>query len=178
MNLRGLVCGTGRGGWMARTVLAVFESVFSAKQAVYDLLESGLNGDMIDILPRPKGALEVAMTPPKKSERVVTEVDKDAHGVGLHIGAGVGAALGITGGMMNAAGALPLAWIDRLAVSGLGYVLLLLVAGAVIGAAACGALGGLLGGLAGLHIPEEEIRTYARVARREPVMVTILADWD
>ncbi len=164
---------------MARTVLAVFESVFSAKLAVYDLLENGLNSDMIDILPRPKGSLDAAAVGPvKKSPRVVTEVDKDAHGVGLQVGLGIGAAIGAAGGVMGLAGALPLALFDTLALNGILSNLIVVFGGASAGAVFCGAFGGLIGGLVGLNIPDEEIRQYARVARREPVMVAILADWD
>lgn len=163
---------------MARTVLAVFESVFSASQAVNELSENGLNGNMIEIFPRPKGALETAAVHNRKTSHVVSEVDKDAHGIGLQVGAGIGAALGISGGLMAEAGALPLAWLEPLALPGVWTTVIVISIAALIGAAACAALGGLLGGLLGLNIPDGEIRQYARAARREPVMVAVLADWD
>lgn len=161
---------------MARTVLAVFESVFTAKLAVYDLIESGLSGEVIDILPRPQGALEAITTAPKKRHAVMMEVEQDGLGLGMRIGGSIGGALGFTGGMLSAAGALPLTLPNQLNITPLGMDGITILAGLLAGIVFGLITGGFFGSLAGLNIPEEEMRQYARTARQEPVMITVLAD--
>jgi hypothetical protein len=163
---------------MARTVLAVFESVFTAKLAVHELLESGLSGEMVDIVPRPKGALDLGSPAFIKSHPARMEVEQDGLGLGMRIGAGIGGAAGLTGGLLSAVGALPFVLPNLFAVSETGMYWLTIGAGLIAGILAGFILGGFLGSLAGLSIPAEELRQYARVARREPVVVTVLADWD
>lgn len=196
---------------MTRTIVAVYESLYAANQAVQELFEIGFSEELIDIAPRLRTKLADQLMIPitgapdaaasRESIEPVGDIDSAAwaearlmnkqpkgtlrpevniggQSLGMWIGLGVGAALGLTGALFNALGVLHLPlpalphisgalgeWLNGLALSG---------AGAAAGVISGGAIGGMLG----LNIPEEEVRRYAKNVREGDVVVTILADWD
>jgi len=146
-----------------RTVSAYFDTYSEATDAVTRLVAAGVPAAEISILARdPDGTL---------AERHRLEEDASEAGEGFEQGAGVGAVLGGTGGMLIGMGAL--------AVPGVGPVLLGgWIAAAALGAAAGAILGGATGGLIGamVHagIPEEDARTYATRLEEGGAVVTAM----
>jgi hypothetical protein len=166
---------------MARTIYAVFESVFSAQKALMELDSHGLDKDRYDVFSRPPrnpagraSAAEETLV----SQPVKPEIREDGQSLGIKVGSGIASALAVGGALLVALGGVSLPALEPLlragALAGLG-----LFAAATGLAAAAGALvGGAAGGLIGLGIPEAELNQYARSVRKEPVVVAVLADWD
>ncbi len=157
---------------MARTVIAIYESVYTAKQAIWELMDLGYPRDRIDIITGRlmDNANDLAKPEAARSEMVVDELR-----AGAGIGAGIGGSLGIVGGLLASVGqfhiSLPIA-------AGPWNALAVVSAMVAIAMTAGGIAGSLLGGLVGLGIPEEEVRSYAKNARKDSVTVMVVADWD
>jgi hypothetical protein len=153
---------------MTRTIEAVFESYYTANQAVRALQQNGLSRDMIDICNCCGSNRANGMVTSKKQNTVKPEVLIDGTGAGAQLGAGVGSAWGIAGGLLAVLGALHVPGISSATIALAAVV----IAGGFAG------IGGLLGGLVGLGVPEQETRQYAKNVREGEVVITILADWD
>ena len=161
---------------MARTIIAIYDSYYSASKAARELAVHGFPREMIDITTQPSAKQQQIVEPwNNKVEPNRSEIIVDAPGAGLRIGAGIGSAVGVIGALLTALGALQIPGLASPALSG---SLLPLVAVAGLGTLSGGAAGGLLGSLLGLGFPEEEARQYAKNVRAGKVIVTILADWD
>jgi hypothetical protein len=158
---------------MARTIIAVFDSMFSAKKALVELEEYGVSGDMIQVFSRPARSKTIEI--PAKAKKVQMEVEVGGQSAGMCIGAGIGSAIGLAGGLMAAFGALPLLGFSAAdPLSGAATVLAATGTAALAG----GLFGLLLGGSLDTGIPETELHQYARAVRSDEVVVAVLADWD
>lgn len=164
---------------MARTVIAVFESVYSAEQAVWELLDQGFPRERIDLFTE---RLAENMSGLVRPEKVCSEVVIGELRAGANIGAGIGGSLGITGGLLILLGAMHapsfLAGLTGGTQAGPLAAAILILAIAGLSTAAGGLFGSLISGLVGLGIPEEEIRQYAKNVRKGNVTLMIVADWD
>lgn len=152
---------------MARTVIAVYDSVYTAKKAIWELIDLGFPRERIDLF------AEHNMDSLAKSESTRSEMVMDELRAGAALGAGIGGALGLAGGLLFLLQALPLpflSWMASIPLEASTILLAAVVAGAI--------LGSLFSGLIGLGIPEEEIVQYARNVRKEGVTVMVVADWD
>lgn len=160
---------------MARTVIAVFESVYSAKKAIWELVDLGFPRERIDLFAEhsPVDFNELA-----KPEKIHSEVVIDEMRAGANIGAGIGGAIGTTFGLLMSLGALHIPRFMASLASGPVAVVILLLALAGLSIAAGALAGSLMSGLVGLGIPEEEIFRYAKNVREGNVTVMIIADWD
>lgn len=158
---------------MARTVVAVFESVYIAKKAIWELQDQGYPRDRIDMVMDSNRSLEKV-----KNNR--SEILTDEVGAGANIGLSIGGAMGLMSGLLYNLGALPLHIPLLNSALGTGAMAVTSTLGAAIflGVIAGGMAGAVLGGMLGLGIPEEEARQYAKNVRRSSVSVMVLADWD
>lgn len=143
---------------MAKTVIGLFDNRADARNAVQELLNSGLNRDDISVMSK---ELEGRPASVEYIEEDGTEQVED-----MAKGAGKGAAIGGLAGL-----ALSLA---ALAIPGIGPVLAAgpiaaLIAGAGIGATA----GGLISGLTRLGVSEDEAHTYAEGVRRGGTLISV-----
>lgn len=158
---------------MARTVIAVYESVYIAEKAVWELHDLGYPRDRIEMV---VDSVRSRVTTSKKAEKVRSEVVENEIGAGLGIGAGIGASMGIAAALLFGLGTLH---IPSIALAAGQFSMAAAALGAVLVGAVAGSGGGaLLGGLLGLGIPEEEAQKYARSVRQDSVTVMVLADWD
>lgn len=159
---------------MARTVIAVFESVYAAKKAVWELTYLGYPRERIDLFADRTAEDASALAKP---ETIRAESVTDELRTGANIGFGIGGSLGIVGGLLVSLGTLHIPFFT----ANLGEPLTLggvFLATIVTGILAGGLLGSLMGGLLGLGIPEEEIEQYAKHVRKENITVMVVADWD
>jgi hypothetical protein len=164
---------------MARTVVAVFESVYMAKQAVWELLDLGFPRERIDlVVDRSMDTTKDTTNDLAKTEKVNSEVVMDELQAGASIGAGIGGSLGITSGLLISLGALRIPPFLASLASGPQSIMLLMLAVAGLSAAAGSLVGSVISGLVGLGIQEEEIRQYAKNVHKGNVTVMIVADWD
>jgi hypothetical protein len=160
---------------MARTVVAVFESVYSAKQAVWELVDVGFPRERIDLFPWrvPENLIGLA-----KPEKVRSEVEVNELRAGVNIGAAIGGSLGITGALLINLGTLTIPPFLSSRINGF-YAAVVIMLGVILFCMIAGSLAGsLITGLVGLGIPEEEIRQYAKNVHKGGVTVMIVADWD
>ena len=145
---------------MARTVIALYDNVEHARDAVTDLIDTGFERERVSI---------VANDARGKFRAVEgTEAGSDmASDIGA--GAGIGAVLGGIAGLVIGLGAFTIPGIGPLVAAG---PLATTLAGLGVGAAA----GGLVGALTNLGIPEEDAETYAEGVRRGGTLVTVETD--
>lgn len=158
---------------MARTVVAIYESVYIAEKAIWDLQDLGYPRDRIEVVAAP---IRERIAASRKTEKVRPEVVENEIGLGLSIGAGIGSSLGIIGAMLFGLGAMHVPSIAQAA--GNYATAAAALAAVIIGLVAGSGSGALLGSLIGLGIPEEEARKYAKSVRSDNVTVMVLADWD
>ena len=158
---------------MARTVVAIYDNIQMANEAVRELVDNGFPRDNISLVANnTSGEFGSAENrEPRGSEAVGEET-----GAGAGVGAGIGAAIGGIGGLLVGLGALTIPGIGPVLAAGPLAVALSTLTGAGVGAVAGGVTGGLLGALIGLGIPEEEAGYYAEGVRRGGVLVTVQAD--
>lgn len=158
---------------MAKTVVALFDSLNHAQETVQDLLDSGFERDNISLIANASakeyshyfdGEGRYAPT-----SQTVQEEDDMTAGEGAGAGAGVGAAVGGIGGLLMGLGLL--------AVPGVGPAL---AAGplvsALVGAGLGAAAGGLVGALVTAGVPQEEAGHYAEGVRRGGSLVAVTAE--
>ncbi len=159
---------------MARTVIAVFESVYIAKKAIWELVDSGYPRERIDLLAEQIPGLD---DQPGKPEPAYSEIVMNEFRAGVSIGGGIGGSLGIIAGLLVVLGAIHL---PLLAAISTGSMTPLIETAAITGVGlVIGAFtGSLFSGLLGLGIPEEELQQYAKTVRQHKVTVMVVADWD
>jgi hypothetical protein len=156
---------------MARTVIAVFDSIYLAKNAIRGLLDLGLPREQVDLVTERFPELIGNAAKPEKGR---TEIVVDELRAGAMVGAGIGLSLGMTGEMLNGLGALHLpSSLARFANAPLIFTVWWLVA--ILLPAITGLL---VSGLIGLGIPEEELRQYAKDVQGRNVTVMIVAEWE
>jgi hypothetical protein len=188
---------------MARTIIAVFESVYSAKKAVWELTDLGFPRKLIDIVAERSPGSMNGLT---KSEKARSEIEVDDLRAGANIGAGIGGSLGMTVGILYGIGAMSFppfltdlgAGISKLLNSTGGFmasisalhipaslaaftsgpqaVAAFMLAAAFLCTTAGGVAGSLISALVGLGLSEEEIRQYAKNVHEGIVTVMIVAD--
>jgi len=147
---------------MTVTLSCLYDDYETARQVVRDLESAGLPSENISII--------------AKDRRVERDgrVDRDggARGENAEIGAGIGAVLGGTAGLLSGLG--------MLAIPGIGPVVAagwLVATGA--GVLAGGAAGGIIGALTQIGVPREHAHVYAESIRRGATLVTArVADSD
>lgn len=140
------------------TVVAAFEDLQSAREAVRELHAAGFRDDQIGIIAHDRDAADGTRTTHEEGNKA-----GEGAVAGALAGAGVGGlwAIGISAGLLPAIGPIIA-----------GGLLASVLASAAGGAAA----GGLLGALLGLGIPEEEARYYESEFQSGRTIVTVRAD--
>lgn len=147
-----------------RTVVALYDRIDQAREAVKELTDAGFASEDINLISRDATGdysryLNTDLnTDPSRTEEDVSE--------GAAAGAGIGAVLGGLGGLLLGLGALTIPGIGPVIAAG---PIAATLAGAGIGAVA----GGLVGALIDLGIPEEHAQYYAEGVRRGATLVTV-----
>ena len=148
---------------MAKTVIGLFDKPDGAQEAVREMLDEGFRRDDISVMTkelRPQGA--------EKQAAVVEYVEEDgAEQVeDMAKGAGKGAAIGGTAGLLLG--------LTALAIPGIGPVLAAgPLAAAIAGAGLGGTVGGLISGLTRLGANDAQANTYAEGVRRGGTVVSV-----
>lgn len=150
---------------MRKTVVALYDHVDDAQQAVRDLVDSGIPRDQVSL---------VASDQTGKYANTTTGESGAAQGAG--VGAGIGAALGGIGGILVGLGALAIPGIGPVIAAGPLAAALGGVAGAGAGAIAGGATGGIVGSLTDVGVTEEQAGNFAEGVRRGGSLVTVMTD--
>jgi len=143
-----------------QAVTGVFLSQTRAEQAVRKLQSSGLQADRITLL-----------TPGGKSQKKLESIPVDnaeQPGMGSTVGAVVGGAAGLSGGLVAAV----VPGVGAVTAIGLLGAALLTAAGATLGRAA----GGLLENFMTEGLPEDEIFVYEDALRKDRSVVVALAE--
>jgi uncharacterized membrane protein len=137
-----------------QTITKVYDRHEQARQAVSELEAAGIPSSDISLL----------------ANRYVSEKYADVDDVSdAATGAGIGAVVGGTAGL--------LAGLGLLAIPGLGPVVAAgWLASTAVGAAAGGATGGLVGALADAGVPEEHAHVYSEVVRRGGTLLSVRTD--
>jgi len=142
------------------TIVALYDTIEQAKQAVQALKDAGYTGTDISL---------VANDTTGEYARDLT-VKSPTDGAGA--GATAGAIIGGLGGLLVGIGALVIPGIGPVLAAGPLAAAVTTLVGAGVGAAA----GGLLGALVDLGVPEEEAGYYAEGVRRGGALVTAHVD--
>jgi hypothetical protein len=145
---------------MAKTVAGLMENIDDARNAVHELVQSGIDRDDIGFMANQRHAI------PDASELNESEGSRAASGA--LAGAGSGAAVGGIAGF-----ALALA---PLAIPGIGPILAAGPIAAALAGAGLGAVAGGVMGLGRLGLPEEQAHYLAEGVRRGGIVVTVAAD--
>lgn len=146
---------------MSRIVVAMFEDLTQARDAVQALKDAGYTPEAINL---------VASDPSGTFAKYLKVSDEDTDAAqDVAQGAGMGAVVGGLGGLLLSLGALAIPGIGPVVAAG---PILTALAGAGIGAAA----GGLLGALTDLGVPKEQADYYAEAVRRGGVLLTVRTD--
>jgi len=143
------------------TIVALYDSMEHARQAVQALKNAGFNSADISL---------VANDISGEYSRDLTKTDSTADGAAT--GATAGAIIGGLGGLLIGLGALVIPGIGPVLAAGPLAAAVTALVGAGVGAAA----GGLLGALVDLGIPEEEAGYYAEGVRRGGALLTARVD--
>lgn len=145
---------------MAKTIVAMYDSVDEARDAVQDLQKTGFMADRISLVTceLPGGAM--------RTEHPEGAGTRAAQGAG--VGGGIGAVLGGAAGLLVGLGTLAIPGVGPVVAAG---PLLAALAGAGAGATA----GGIVGALVGAGIPEREAQAYAEGVRRGGTLVSVNA---
>ncbi len=145
---------------MERSVVALFDEMSAAQNAVQELVNNGFDRNAISIVASDRSAV-------RSGDDVVVDTAAETAD-GAAAGAGVGAVLGGLAGLLVGIGALAIPGIGPIIAAG---PLAATLAGAGLGAAT----GGVIGALADAGVPEEEAHYYAEGVRRGGVLVTVRA---
>ena len=137
-----------------RTITRVYDTYAQARQAVTDLESAGIPASDISLL----------------ANKNVSDKYEDVEDVSeAASGAGIGAIVGGTAGL--------LAGLGLLAIPGLGPVVAAgWLASTAVGAAAGGAAGGLVGALVDAGEPEDHAHVYSEAVRRGGTLVSVRVD--
>ena len=148
-----------------KAVVGVFKSRSDAEVSAAELVPLDIPRDRVTILTPHASDQEIAAVPTVAGEQP---------GMGKAIGAVVGGAMGVAGGV----GLVPM--IASLLIPGVGPVLAIGVAGGVIlgalGAVGGGAVGGKLEGDVFEGLPEDELYVYEDALRKGRSVVVVMAD--
>jgi uncharacterized protein (TIGR02271 family) len=147
---------------MAKTVIALYDDVHTARDVVQDLVDNGFPRDNVSIM-----ASDAAGEYDRYQSGEYRE--DDGVGGGAAAGAGIGAVIGGIGGLLVGLGALTIPGVGPVIAAG---PLAAALAGAGIGAVA----GGLIGALTDMGVPEDEAGYYAEGVRRGGTLVAVRAD--
>jgi uncharacterized protein (TIGR02271 family) len=144
-----------------RTVVALYDDMQRAREAVQDLVNRGFNREDISL---------VASDERGEYRQHVQGREGDAGDVvgDAGKGAGIGAVLGGLAGLVVGLGALTIPGLGPLIAAGP-------IASALAGAGVGAAAGGLVGALTNLGVPEDEAEHYAEGVRRGGILVTVQA---
>lgn len=152
---------------MAKTVVALFDTLEQAQRAAQDLIERGFVRDSISL---------VAGEPGYAAGRYAGDEKRVAEGTGAGAGGGV---LGGVIGMLPGLGALAIPGIGPVIAAGpLAAAIGSSFAGAAVGAGIGGAVGGLLGALVGVGVTGEDAGLYAEGVRRGGALIVIVTSDD
>ncbi|MBZ0296049.1 MAG: hypothetical protein K8L99_26045 [Anaerolineae bacterium] len=154
---------------MAEVVLALFNTVREAHDAVNDLANQGFK----------RGDIGLAVNDPRK--RYVGEgryEDYEDEDVDAGEGAGFGAVVGGITGLLAGLVAITIPGVGPVIAAGPLAAALGAGTGAVIGAAAGAITGGITASLVDMGVPEEEATYYTEAVRRGNALVTVTADGD
>jgi uncharacterized membrane protein len=150
---------------MTKTVVALYDDIQQAHDAVRDLTSTGISRENISLVTN--DAEESYAQQLNRGAETNIETSSTAENVGK--GAGAGAVLGGLGGLVMGLGALAIPGIGPVVAAG---PIAAALAGAGIGAAA----GGLVGALVDLGIPEEEAMLYSEGVRHGGSLVSVQAE--
>jgi uncharacterized membrane protein len=150
---------------MTKTVVALYDDIQQAHDAVRDLTSTGISRENISLVT--SDAEESYAQQLNRDAETNIESSSTAENVGK--GAGAGAVLGGLGGLVVGLGALAIPGIGPVVAAG---PIAAALAGAGIGAAA----GGLVGALVDLGIPEEEAKLYSEGIRHGGSLVSVQAE--
>jgi hypothetical protein len=139
-------------------VFGIYKSLSEANEATDSLVESGFDASMISALvpenlgPRPMGTEKASKAPE-----------------GAAAGAGTGAVLGGTLGLLAGVGALAIPGVGPLIAAGP-------IVAALTGMGVGGTLGGIAGGLVGMGIPEYEAKRYQGRIEKGAILLSVHCD--
>lgn len=155
---------------MQKTVVALYDNLDDAQQAVRDMVDSGLPRDQISLVANDQAG----------QLREYTDTGSGPSGAaqGAGVGAGIGAALGGIGGLLVGLGALAIPGIGPVLAAGPLAAALGGVAGAGAGAITGGVAGGLIGSLTDMGVTEQQAGYFAEGIRRGGTLVTVRTDDD
>jgi len=141
-----------------KTIVAMFDNLSDAQDAVQDLVNTGIARDDISLVANDQEG--------RYSSALQRDMDDDDNNGAAAGGAVTGAAVGGIGGVLLGLGAL--------AIPGIGPVIAAgpLVAG-LIGAGVGAAVGGLVGALIDAGVPEEQAGYYVEGVRRGGTLLTV-----
>jgi len=145
---------------MERAVVALFDEMSAAQNAVQELVNHGFDRNDISVVASDRSAV-------RSGDDVVVDTTVETAD-GAAAGAGIGAVLGGLAGLLVGIGALAIPGIGPIIAAG---PLAAALAGAGLGAAT----GGVIGALADAGVPEEQARYYEEGVRRGGVLVTVRA---
>ncbi|KQU74449.1 hypothetical protein ASC75_20695 [Aminobacter sp. DSM 101952] len=139
------------------TVTGLFDTYSDAKTAVGELARAGIDHDDISI---------VASNADGSYDRSTGDVDT---GEAAGAGAGIGALVGGTGGLLTGLGVMAIPGVGPVVAAGW---LAATAAGAAAGALAGGAAGGIIGALTDSGVSSDDAHVYAEGVRRGGTLVT------
>jgi hypothetical protein len=150
---------------MTKTVVAMFDDIQQAHDAVRDLNNTGISRENISLVSNDsEGTYSQQLN---RDAQTSMETDETAENIGK--GAGAGAVIGGLGGLVVGLGALAIPGIGPVVAAG---PIATTLAGMGIGAVA----GGLIGALVDLGVPEEEARLYSEGVRQGATLLTVQAE--
>jgi hypothetical protein len=149
---------------MKQTVMAMYDRIDDAQNAVRALKDAGFSGSDISLVAQDAAGI---------GKGLGVKTDKPSAAAG---GATAGAVLGGIGGLLVGLGALVIPGIGPVIAAGplAGAVTALVGAGA--GAVAGGAAGGLMGALVDMGVPHDEAQFYVEGVRRGGALVSVHTD--
>lgn len=154
---------------MTKTIVAVYDSVTDAKDAVTNLVNSGVKAADISLVTYDEnGQYAQLLQGDQLGSLETATVDDD-------VSAGEGAAFGALTGLAIGLAALAIPGIGPVIAAG---PLASALTGAAVGAVAGAATGGLVAGLVDMGVPEEDAHLYAESVRRGGAAVIVKAPDD
>jgi hypothetical protein len=150
-----------------RTVVALFDRLDEAQQAVQGLVDAQFHREEITLVSRDATGSYGGYLNQARGSGAIGEPSEPNQGAA--VGAGVGAVMGGLGGLLLGLSALMIPGIGPVIAAG---PIVAGLAGAGVGAVA----GGLIGGLANMGIPEEHAQYYAEGIRRGGTLVVVRAE--
>ncbi|MBB3644346.1 putative membrane protein [Rhizobium sp. BK619] len=140
-----------------RTVTGLFDSYTDAESAVSQLRSLGIDHD------------EISVVSNNSDSRHKIDADDNDVAEDAGKGAGIGAVLGGTGGLLTGLGIMAIPGVGPVVAAGW---LAAALAGAATGAVVGGAAGGLIGALTDAGVDERDAHVYAEGVRRGGTLVT------